>query len=160
MSSGTVLTAANLRTRMLPTGGTIAPGALLDFFETVMASTKSVGGATMTVGAEAANVINVAIQFHTEEGDSEIAQANAIPWYLSADSAGQTIGTAHSSAPAIGTDGLLILDGGDSAVSGLLICEADGDADIDFTDTGTGTVYLNLVMPNGTIVTSDAITHT
>ena len=41
----------------------------------------------------------------------------------------------------------------------LLTSESDGDIDIDFTDSGAQTVYLVLVMPNGRLVISSAITH-
>lgn len=40
-----------------------------------------------------------------------------------------------------------------------LTCEADGDADITFTETGVrGPFYLNALLPDGTVVTSGAIT--
>jgi hypothetical protein len=34
----------------------------------------------------------------------------------------------------------------------------DGDIDVTITDTGTPTMYLNLVLPDGSIATSGAIT--
>jgi len=39
-----------------------------------------------------------------------------------------------------------------------VISEADGDIDVDITDSGTPTMYLVLVLPNGKLAVSDAIT--
>ena len=117
---------------------------------------SSVDSITFTVGAEAANTINVALQL-VDADSADAAVALNLPWYLSADAAGQTIGSAHSSAPAIGTDGLLVTEL--ASLSGRLTFEADGDADIDFLDTGTGTVYLCVVLPTGELAISGAITH-
>lgn len=117
---------------------------------------RAVSSVSFTVGTEAANTINVALQAKDADGN-DVAQAVCLPWYLSSDSAGQAIGTAHSSAPAIGTDGHLITTL--ASLAGLLTFEADGDADIDFLDTGTGTVYLCVVLPDGSLAISDAITH-
>ena len=119
---------------------------------------NAVADVNFTVGAEATNVINVVCQAVDADGN-DVDEAVCLPYYLSGDSAGQTIGTAHSSAPAVGTDGLLIPSGGDSSLTGLAMFETDGDLDIDFTDTGTGTVYLCIVLPTGDVAISGAITH-
>ena len=112
--------------------------------------------ASFTIGAEAANVINVAVQL--KDGNSEVVEAVCLKAYLSSDTAGQVvIPTAHSSSPAIGTDGLLIPILTDKAF--LVTSEADGDIDIDFTETGALTVYLVLIMPDGSLEISGAITH-
>lgn len=113
--------------------------------------------ATMTVGAEdGSSVINVAIQLTDFFGD-DLATVAACHAYLSDNADGSTIGSAHSTSPAIGSDGLALVLVTD--LVWLLVSEADGDIDIDFTDSGAQTVYLVLVMPNGTLVISDAITH-
>lgn len=117
---------------------------------------QAVSSVDFTIGAEATNVINVAMQFKDADGNN-LEEAVCVGWYLSSNATGQGIATAHTSAPAIGTDGLLITEL--ASLSGKLVTEADGDADIDFTDTGAKTVYLNIVMPNGEIHTSGAITH-
>ena len=117
---------------------------------------REVGGATFTIGTEASEVINVAIQLN-DLGGREITWSAGILAYLSDNSDGSTVGTAHSTSPAIGTDGLmqdLVAD-----LVFLLTSESDGDIDIDFTDSGAQTVYLVLVMPSGRLVISDAITH-
>ena len=123
----------------------------------ILGTKGEVYGATITVGAEdGSSVINVAIQLTDFLGGDLATRASIFAW-LTDDAAGQTVGTAHSSSPAIGTDGfmqVLITD-----LTWILTCETDGDIDIDFTDSGSQTIYLNLLMPNGTTVTSDAITH-
>ena len=112
--------------------------------------------ATIVVGAEVPNVINVTIQLTDFKGD-DLATVACLQAYLSDNSDGSTVGTAHSTSPAIGTDGLLQVLLTDLIF--LLTSESDGDIDINFEDDGTQTIYLVLIMPNGTLVISDAITH-
>ena len=114
-------------------------------------------GATIVVGDEAANVINVTIQFTDANGD-DMAVPVSVKWYHANDSAGLTpTTTAQDGGTAIGTDGALIESVAN--LSGTMISEADGDVDIDVTDAGTFTTYLVVVMPNGLLVISGAITH-
>ena len=111
--------------------------------------------ATFTIGTEAGNVINVAVQLKDGAGD-DIATRAAVQFYLSDDADGDTIVAAATSL-AIGTDGVAIENISNSA--GLLISEADGDIDINIGDaSGAATYYLVLVMPSGELVVSDAIT--
>ena len=111
--------------------------------------------ATFTIGAEAGNVINVAVQLKDGAGD-DIATRAAVQFYLSDDADGDTIVAAATSL-AIGTDGVAIENISNSA--GLLISEADGDIDINIGDaSGAATYYLVLVMPSGELVVSSAIT--
>lgn len=113
-------------------------------------------GASFTVGDEDSNAINVAVQL-TDRAGVDLAEAAALPFYLSDDDAGQTpSGTAPDGGIAIGTDGALIEH--TDNVAGLAIFEADGALDIDITESGTETFYLNVVLPNGKIATSGAIT--
>jgi hypothetical protein len=116
-----------------------------------------VAGATIVVGAESDPNINVTIQF-TDAAGADMATPVCVPWYLADDAAGlDPASVAHSGGAAIGTDGALIESVAN--LSGLLISEADGDADITFNEAGALTKYLVLVMPNGSLVISDAITH-
>lgn len=119
---------------------------------------NAVADVNFTVGAEAANVINVVCQAVDADGN-DVDEQVALPYYLSADGNGDSIGTVHSTVPAIGTDGLLVPSGGDSGLTGLAVFETDGDLDIDFEDTGTGTVHLCFVLPTGDVAISGAITH-
>lgn len=127
-----------------------------DYSKNYPAERQVLSGATMTVGAEATNVINVAIQLEDQHG-ADMAEAVSLLAYLAGDANGQTIASAHTSSPAIGTDGLI--QPLQTDLTFLLTSESDGDIDIDFTDTGASTVYLVLVMPDGRLVISDAITH-
>lgn len=114
-------------------------------------------GATITVGAEAGSTINVVIQL-TDFLGIDLAIAASLIAYLSADSGGQSVGSTTSSETSIGSDGFLnVLT---TKQVWRLTCEIDGDIDLDIVDTNTNTNYLILVMPNGTLVASDAITHT
>lgn len=112
--------------------------------------------AKFTIGAEAANAINVAVQLVDRKNGNEIGQRVALNWYLAGDANGDTVASATTGGIAIGTDGLLLE--WTNNVSGLVVCEADGDIDVTITDTGTPTVYLALVMPDGKVEVSGAIT--
>jgi hypothetical protein len=117
---------------------------------------NQVAGATFTIGAESGgNVINVGIQL-TDAAGNDMAIRNSLPFYLSADANGDAIATAATSL-AIGTDGLMIEWVSNS--SGMLTSEADGDIDINVGDaSGVATYYLVLVLPNGKLTVSAAIT--
>lgn len=115
--------------------------------------------ASFVVGAEAANTINVAIQLKDDKTGLDLAARAAAGMYLSDDADGDSIAaTAPSGAVAIGTDGILHDTGGGSKKVFLLVSEADGDIDVNITEAGAKTFYLVLVMPNGRLVPSGAIT--
>lgn len=116
---------------------------------------NQVAGATFTIGSEAADVINVGIQL-TDAAGSDMATRAGVDFYLSDSATGDTVVAAATSL-AIGTDGVAIEYVSNSA--GKLISEADGDIDLDIGDaSGAATYYLVLLMPNGSLVVSDAIT--
>jgi hypothetical protein len=110
-----------------------------------------------TIGAEAGDVINVAVQLKDANG-ADLAVRGSVEAYLSDDANGDSIvGTAPDGGWAIGTDGVLI-----PIVAGKyarLVSESDGDIDINITHAGGAkTVYLILILPNGKLVASGAIT--
>ena len=112
--------------------------------------------ATFVVGIEAADVINVAIQFVDSAG-ADIDERASVRFYLSNDANGDVPSVAAPSAGiAIGTDGAMIEWAAN--LSGMLTSEADGDIDIDFSEAGIATWYLVLIMPNSSLVVSPAIT--
>lgn len=114
-------------------------------------------GATCTVGAEAANVINVAIQLTDAQGN-DLDEVGTVFAFLSDASTGIGIsGTAPVTSVAIGTDGAIIKEH-TTKLAWTLQSEADGDIDLDITETGADTWYLVIVLPDGTSVVSDAIT--
>lgn len=119
---------------------------------------SAVASAVMVVGAEntGAGTINVTIQLKDAAG-VDLAVRGSVFAYLSDDAYGNSIvATAPSAGWAIGTDGLLIPVVTNKAAQ--LVSEADGDIDITITEAGADTFYLVLVMPNGSLLVSDAIT--
>lgn len=111
--------------------------------------------ATFTVGTEATDAINVAIQLKDAAG-SDMAIRTGLAWYLSSDANGDAIASATSGGLAIGTDGLLLE--WTNNVSGWVVSEADGDIDVTITHNAAATYYLVLVLPNGKLTASGAIT--
>jgi hypothetical protein len=112
--------------------------------------------ATITVGQESSNVINVAIQLRDANGAAVTARGSVFA-YLSDDAnGGSLVGTAPSGGWAIGTNGLLIPVVTNKAA--VLVSNASGAIDINITEAGAKTCYLALVLPNGALVVSSAIT--
>jgi len=117
---------------------------------------EKLGTPAIVVGAEGGNAINVAIQLKDSAGD-DLAVRGSILAYLSDDANGDSIAaTAPDGNVAIGADGLLIPVVADKCFQ--LVSEDDGDIDIDIGESGADTWYLILVMPDGKLVASDAIT--
>ena len=113
--------------------------------------------AAFTVGSEAADAINVAVQLSDRENGNEVGERIGLQWYLADDANGDTpSSTAPTGGIAIGTDGALIESVAN--LSGFVISESDGDIDLTLTDVGTPTFYLVLVMPDGKLQVSGAIT--
>lgn len=111
---------------------------------------------TITVGTEAATVINVAVQFNDSAGSAVTAPVFA-EIYFSDDAAGQTIATTALDTLAVGTDGAILI--ADTAGKHIrAVSEADGDLDLDCTQNAADTLYMQIVGPNGLLLTSDAIT--
>ena len=109
-----------------------------------------------TIGAEAANVINVGIQLN-DAGGTALATRASLLAYLSDDANGDSIAaTAPDGNVAVGTDGLCMHMITDKLF--VLTSEADGDIDLDIGESGADTWYLILVLPNGLLVASTAIT--
>lgn len=121
-------------------------------------SSNKIVNASFTVGAEASNVINVAIQLEWANGE-ELDRIGCVWAYLSDSASGDGVTAAvPDGGVAIGTDGSIIVEATTDAVF-LLQSEADGDIDLDITDTtGTPTWYMVVVLPSGDIAVSDAIT--
>jgi hypothetical protein len=114
--------------------------------------------AVFTIGTEATNVINVGVQLKDGNGKNLTVRAS-VRAYLSDDSHGDNlIATVTSGAVAIGTDGVLIDSGNVAKKTFLLTSEANGHLDINMTEAGVKTVYLVIVLPDGTLKVSPAIT--
>lgn len=109
-------------------------------------------------GASAGNLFEYAIQLQ-DSNRRNLNQAVAIPFYISSDAAGQSpLSTAISCSLAGSTDGAILETIANSA--GLLICESNGDVDMRLGDSLARSVYINLCMPDGTIVTSSELAIT
>jgi len=114
--------------------------------------------ATIVVGADAGTTVAVTIQLKDADGD-DLAVRGSVFAYLSDDANGDSlIATDVSGTVAIGTDGLAIPL--IAKKSFRLTSESDGDIDLVITEAGAKTCYLVLVMPNGKLIVSDAITFT
>jgi hypothetical protein len=125
-----------------------------DAFEYVLG--ELMANVAIVVGAESTNVINVAIQINDGAGTAMAARMGFL-MYLSDDVAGDSIvATAPDGGWAIGTDGLEIPVVTNKA--SYFVSEADGDIDINITESGTDTFYLIVVLPDGSLVASGAIT--
>jgi hypothetical protein len=119
-------------------------------------------GATFVIGAEAANAINVGIQLLNASGQ-ELDQRCAVAAYLSSDVNGDVVEAVSATLTITGgTDGVTMPFGAANVLGHhnlLLLSEADGDIDVVVTQTsGVDTHYLVLVMADGSIVVSTAIT--
>ncbi|OGV36138.1 MAG: hypothetical protein A2020_12095 [Lentisphaerae bacterium GWF2_45_14] len=111
---------------------------------------------TIAIGEEAVGVINAAVALKNND-DTAIAAKSGIKFYFSSDSAGATP-AASGTVLAVGTNGVLLKDGGDSLTAGTLISNATGLVDLNITGVAESTVYLHLIMPDGKVVSSGAIT--
>ena len=118
----------------------------------------TVAGVSFVIGAEASNVINVGIQLEDADGVA-VAAIGVVTAFLSDASTGIGISAAApDGSVAIGTDGAIIVEHV-TDLAWILQSEADGDIDLDINDvTGTPTWHLVVVLANGTMVVSAAIT--
>jgi hypothetical protein len=116
----------------------------------------SIPSVEFTVGAEAAQVINVALQVVDAQGIALAQQLTLLAWL--SDTAGAALtGTAPDGGAVIGTDGVIIVEH-TAATLFELLTDADGAVDLDLTESGVDTWYLNVRLPGGAIVSSGAIT--
>lgn len=114
--------------------------------------------AAITVGAENTNAINVAVQLKSDKGQQAIATRRHVRAFLSGASTGATVlGSAPNGGAAIGTNGAIIASIVANKVFDI-VTDASGRFDLTITDSGTPTMYLVVVMPNGRLVVSGAIT--
>ena len=125
--------------------------------EYMSGSRGELAGATFSIGSEAGDAIIVSIQLK-DAFNRDLTHRAAVHAFLSTDSNGDNHSTAGGSlAITSGTDGHIVETSTDNGF--LLVSEADGDIDVTITDsTGAVTHYLFLVMPNGNLVSSGAIT--
>ena len=123
--------------------------------ETVKAAAQ-IPSVEITVGTQAGDVINVALQVVDGQGMALAQQLSFLAWL--SDTAGAAVtGTAPSVGTAIGTDGVIIVEH-TAEILFELLTDADGVLDLDIEEAGADTWYLNVRLPGGAIVSSGAIT--
>lgn len=108
-----------------------------------------------TVGAEASNAINIAVQVKNAQGQNLKART-VLRGFLSTTASGGVVGTAPSGGVAAGAAGQVL-----PLVAGKqfdVVTSATGAANVVLTEASTGTFYLNLILPDGTIAVSGAAT--
>lgn len=123
--------------------------------------------ATFTIGAESANAKNVGVQLGSRPliGNTakNLSAAHVVDAYLSSDAAGATVVNPVSAdfVPTAGATGAVV----DKAITGTkasfkLRTNNTGHVDVVLTNASNsnGTVYLNVVLDSGKVVTSPAIT--
>lgn len=118
---------------------------------------NTVADAKYTVGAEATNVINVAVQLKNGNYQNPTVR-NVLTVFISGASTGaDVVGTAPTGGAAIGTNGKVLASPVANKVF-IIQTDAQGRFDLNLTDTGTPTFYLVAVLPDGSQVVSSAIT--
>lgn len=124
---------------------------------TLATTAGAVAGATIVVGAESSNARAITVQL-TDSAGADLAVRGVVLIAVLLDANGDAfVVTGGSTGIAIGTDGALHTITAKKLF--LAISEADGDIDLTWTDTGTEAAYLGVILPNGRIVISDALTN-
>ncbi len=114
--------------------------------------------ATIAITEGAGGAFTCAIQLQGENGQ-DLAGVGAVAFYLSKNSDGSTLcaDSTDTTEIAIATDGLLVENVTD--VAGWLISESDGDIGLTVTVASGKVAYLVLIMPDGRLVISDAMSY-
>ena len=113
-------------------------------------------GATFAVGVEDGTTSTIAVDVQlTDAKGAALAHRAGVYLYVSADANGDAVVTTGVDTLAAGTDGNfqeLI-----SGKAGMAVSEADGDIDISVTTSDARTVYLAVVLPDGSLATSTGL---
>jgi hypothetical protein len=116
--------------------------------------------ATITVGKDTTGAFPVTVQLTGPTG-KDLTSARVVSYYLAKDATGDTlcVDSTDTSDIAILTDGTIIAETV-ADIAGVVKSEADGDIGFTITVENGKTAYLVLVMPDGELVISDAMTYT
>ncbi len=121
------------------------------------ADTVGVSDVTFVVGSEADDMINIGMQFTDADGTA-VAEVVVATVYLSDVATGIGIAaTAPDTAVTAGTDGAVLAVVVTDKVL-LMQSEADGDLDLLLDESSVDTWYVCVVLPNGTLAISAAVT--
>jgi len=120
------------------------------------------GVRVVAISAEAANARTVSLQFFSKN-KKEMTDKVAVTAYISSDANGDALEADSATLSfSAGTDGIVAPLAATDAVGNtvlLLVSEDDGDVDLIITQTsGADTHYVNILLPNGEVFTSQAIT--
>jgi hypothetical protein len=119
-------------------------------------SSGLVGSAVLTVGVEAANAIAVGIQLKGTDGKN-LSQRAAVRVYISGANTGAgLVGTAPTGGVAISVGNTLSVLTAGKEVN--VVTDGNGAVTATLTDTGTPTFYVVVVLPDGSIAVSPAVT--
>lgn len=135
-----------------------SPYAMADATKSVLNSqdaalANSPTKATITVGTPAANVCQVTVQLKNSK-NANIAAIAGVRAFVSNASPPTSFNAVGSTGIAAGTGGLGAVQTIVSKALFQLISNNTGEIDLQFTDTGSNNAFLNVILPNGTIVTS------
>ncbi len=112
-------------------------------------------GATFAVGVEDGTTSTIAVDVQlTDAKGVALAHRAGVYMYVSDDVNGDSLATAVDTLAA-GTDGMFqeLLTG----QAGMVMSESDGDIDISVTTSDARTVYLAVVLPDGSLATSTGL---
>lgn len=113
------------------------------------------GAPTFTIGEEANDVINVAVQLKDAAGTA-IASKHSVNVWLSDTAGGAECAAAPSGTVVIGTDGVIIASH-TAKLNHQIVTGADGKFDLNITEAGEKTLYVN-VEYQGKVYSSGAVT--
>jgi hypothetical protein len=117
-----------------------------------------IGGVSLTIGVEgagAADAIDISIQLEDGNG-ADLGEKGWLLAYISDDAAGDSVAVTAPDTVAINVDGVY-----NAITTGkffLMVSEDDGTIGLRITEDAVDTFYLCLLMPDGSVAVSDAIT--
>lgn len=120
------------------------------------ASANVIGAAEITVGAETGDSIVVGVQLQNAN-KVNLAQVGHVRCYISDDADGSSLAGTAPDTVAISADGVILLEDVSNKVF-TVISNDTGYFDIAIGENGADTWYLVLMMPDGSVVVSEAIT--
>lgn len=115
------------------------------------------GLASFTIGAEAGNVINVAVRLKTSDNKNVAGRKKVTVYFADANTGAAVTGTGPNGTVAIGTNGA-ILNTVQSKKQYDIITDQNGQFDLNIGESGAVTWYLVVCLPDGNIVVSNAVT--
>jgi hypothetical protein len=113
-----------------------------------------VGDAAFTLGAETANARVVNVQLKDQNGRN-LTKKGCVKAYLSSDANGNAVAAAPDGAVVAGATGIVFQPVAKTYFT--LVTNASGSVDISITDSTVRTMYLVLLLPDGSVKVSPAI---